>query len=133
MLPSTEVVEASETQNSDLFWGIRGAGWNFGVVLNATFRVYDQVPNGMHMNADFVYPSNITEPFYEVLREEAKNMPAALSLASALTWNPTYNDASCPGLREDRHITDGILDNTYHQRSVCWARDRGSQGHSVFD
>lgn len=92
LLPNTTVIEASEAQNKDLFWGIRGAGWNFGFILNATFRVYDQVPNGMHMNADLIYPSNITESFYQTLRQAAPNMPAPLSLASALSWNAEYND-----------------------------------------
>lgn len=92
LLPNTTVIEASEAQNQDLFWGIRGAGWNFGFIMNATFRIYDQVPNGMHMNADLVYPSNITESFYQTLRQEAPNMPAPLSLASALSWNAEYND-----------------------------------------
>ncbi|KAJ6013601.1 FAD-binding domain-containing protein [Penicillium herquei] len=94
LLPNTTVIEASEDQNPDLFWGIRGAGWNFGFILNATFRIYDQVPNGLNMNADLEYPSNITESFYEILREEAPNMPAPLSLASALSWNDEYNDTT---------------------------------------
>ncbi|RAL09584.1 FAD-binding oxidoreductase [Aspergillus homomorphus CBS 101889] len=94
MLPNTTVVEASTEQNPDLFWGIRGAGWNFGFILNATFRVYDQVPNGLHLNADLIYPSNITESFYEILRQEAPHMPAPLSLASGLAWNPAYNDTT---------------------------------------
>ncbi|KAJ5427185.1 FAD-binding domain-containing protein [Penicillium sp. CMV-2018d] len=94
LLPNTTVIEASEAQNKDLFWGIRGAGWNFGFILNATFRVYDQVPNGMHMNADLIYPSNITESFYQTLRQAAPNMPAPLSLASALSWNAEYNDTT---------------------------------------
>lgn len=29
---SGEIVTASQTHNSDLFWGIRGAGHNFGIV-----------------------------------------------------------------------------------------------------
>jgi FAD/FMN-containing dehydrogenase len=32
------VVEVSETNNSDLFWGIRGAGANFGIITSATLQ-----------------------------------------------------------------------------------------------
>ncbi|KAF7933293.1 hypothetical protein BELL_0398g00100 [Botrytis elliptica] len=37
------VLNCSKDENSDLFWGIRGGGPNFGIVVEFTYRVHKQV------------------------------------------------------------------------------------------
>lgn len=53
VLASGEVVTASETENSDLFWALRGAGHSFGVVASFTSRIF---PQGMAWGGVLVLP-----------------------------------------------------------------------------
>ena len=42
VLADGTVMNASNAENSDLFWACRGAGSSFGVVCEIVFRAYDQ-------------------------------------------------------------------------------------------
>jgi FAD/FMN-containing dehydrogenase len=60
---SGELVKASETENADLFWGVRGGGGNFGIVTDFEFQL---VPLGPQVMAGPVFWAMEDAP--EVLR-----------------------------------------------------------------
>jgi hypothetical protein len=63
-----ELVTASATENPGLFWAIRGAGHNFGIITSATFKMYDQTSGGSSVFGDFVIPNPRNASAFELLK-----------------------------------------------------------------
>ncbi|KAL8645999.1 MAG: hypothetical protein Q9226_007051, partial [Calogaya cf. arnoldii] len=85
-----EVVTASARENSDLFWGIRGAGFNFGIVVSATYKVFDLTNNGQVVNADFLFTANQSIAIFEYFKSFETTLPAELALILQTGYNPQY-------------------------------------------
>jgi hypothetical protein len=58
VLASGDVVTCSAKENQDLFWGIRGAGHNFGIVSNLIVKAYPQENGGMHWKGTLGFPGS---------------------------------------------------------------------------
>jgi FAD/FMN-containing dehydrogenase len=91
---SGQIVTVSATQNSDLFWGMRGAGVNFGIVTSATYRIYDTINNGMVYNADMVFDAEKNKTIFQILRDYQgkQDNKLAISLASSVKNNIVSNN-----------------------------------------
>lgn len=91
---SGEIVTASEQENDELFWGLRGAGHNFGIVTSATYKIHDQTNDGMALNGDFVYPASAKESIFQLIKSIEKDQPDELSIFPSIIFDmPTQATA----------------------------------------
>lgn len=64
---SGQVLEASQTSNPDLFWAIRGAGQNFGIVSSATYQLHPLT--GTFTSIDLAFPAHLNSSYFHALAE----------------------------------------------------------------
>ncbi|TVY83918.1 FAD-linked oxidoreductase azaL [Lachnellula suecica] len=88
---SSEIIEVSETSNSDLFWAFRGAGANFGIVISATYRLQPQINEGQILAADLIIPAEQNSSYFQLLQAYNESLPRNLSLSSFMTYNATIS------------------------------------------
>jgi FAD/FMN-containing dehydrogenase len=71
------LVRASETEEPELFWGLRGAGWNFGIATAFEFRLHPFGPD-LHRGV-LTYPVTRVHELWERFRDYARTAPDAVS------------------------------------------------------
>jgi FAD/FMN-containing dehydrogenase len=97
-----EPVTASESENSDLFWGIRGGGGNFGVVTSFEFALH---PVGPEVLAGLiVHPFSDAADVLRQYRQFVASAPEELSVWIVLRKAPPL-----PFLPEDVHGTEVLV------------------------
>jgi FAD/FMN-containing dehydrogenase len=72
-----EVVPASEDENAELFWALRGGGGNFGVVVDFTFQLH---PVGRLLGGALSYDLEDTEAVVATWRNVMAAAPDGLAL-----------------------------------------------------
>jgi FAD/FMN-containing dehydrogenase len=103
-------MHASATENEDLFWGLRGGGGNFGIVVSFEFQLHPVGPN--------VLSGLIAFPFAQaksVLTQYARfteTMPDELSV-----WMVTRKAPPLPFLPEDVHGKEIVM------LAMCYSGD----------
>lgn len=80
LLANGTIIEASDDKNPDLFWALRGAGHNFGIVLEATYQVYPQLNEGKHLVVDFEFELDKLEDVFEAVNAISDPMPKEVAV-----------------------------------------------------
>lgn len=90
-----DLVEASTTKNPELFWGIRGAGFNYGAITSATYEVYDLTSKYV-VNADLVFPVSQNATILKYLKSYETSLPAELAIILLGGYNAVYGGVRLP-------------------------------------
>ena len=96
------MVRASETENQDLFWGIRGGGGNFGIVTNFEFRLYPVGPDVL--TGLIVFPFDQAKQVLRKYREAVESMPDDFNVWVVLRKAPPL-----PFLPEEVHGKEVVI------------------------
>ena len=110
------IVTASETENPELFWGLRGGGGNFGVVTEFTFRAHP-IP-ALPFTGTFVYPMSQWESALHAYEVWTRDLPDALTSVLTFTVPPPLM-----GLGSDPLLLLGF----------AWATDDTAQAEQIVD
>ncbi|KAL8630706.1 hypothetical protein Q9189_003547 [Teloschistes chrysophthalmus] len=94
VLANGDVLHVSSTSHPDLYWGMRGAGQNFGIVTEATFKIYDMPASVWSVyELDFTDAPTQLEPLFNRFNTITA-MPQPKELASLYIYagiNSTYS------------------------------------------
>ena len=112
-----ELVRASEDQNADLFWALRGGGGNFGVVTELELALHPVGP--AVLGGAVFYPGQHAAQVLAGWRDAVAGAPDELTTLVDLTTAP-----AAPFLPEDLHGKKVVI------LSVCWAGPPG-EGEEV--
>lgn len=103
VLANGKAVTASTKKNSDLFWALRGAGHNFGIVTEVTYKVYDAPAKDKWLVKTFIYLPDQIGAFYDVANNAIADgygvdrQPAGMLVASLYTIVPDVDPNTVRG------------------------------------
>jgi FAD/FMN-containing dehydrogenase len=80
VLASGQVVNVSSTSHPDLFYGMKGAGQLYGVIIETVFNTYPATNGGNFYNVDMVFPGSQLESTLSVVNSIIPNQPGELAL-----------------------------------------------------
>ena len=86
-----KTVRASEEENSDLLWGLRGGGGNFGVVTKFQYRLHPLEPM---LGGLLIHPVEKAKDLLRFYREATQDLPDELIVYAAMLTAPDGNVVS---------------------------------------
>lgn len=103
-------LHASESENTDLFWGLRGGGGNFGVITRFEFQLHPVGPDVL--SGLIVFPFDQAKQVISQFARFTLTMPEELNV-----WMVTRKAPPLPFLAEDVHGKEMVA------LALCYAGD----------
>lgn len=89
-----DIINASATSNPDLFWAIRGAGSNFGIITSAVYKLTKPVNLGQVFYADLIFSASQKVDYFNAMQKYNDNMPSQLGFSGTFFWNANTKEVS---------------------------------------
>ncbi|KAK3367529.1 hypothetical protein B0H63DRAFT_455622 [Podospora didyma] len=87
-----DVITVSKKRNADLFWAIKGAGANFGIITEATYELYDHTNHGQVLYNRYTFPASANRSIFELMATyDGDNLPAPMSYIPQIRFNRETN------------------------------------------
>ncbi|KAL9114961.1 MAG: hypothetical protein Q9227_001204 [Pyrenula ochraceoflavens] len=94
VLGNGSIITVSNTSHSDLYWGLKGAGHNFGIVTSFHYQIHDRVP-GMDMfaTANYTFTQDKLEAVFTIANQwlTAPHRPVNLMHYGLIAINPSLS------------------------------------------
>ncbi|GAD92299.1 FAD binding domain-containing protein [Paecilomyces variotii No. 5] len=78
-------------EDSDLWWAVKGAGHNFGIVTSVTSKIYDVSNGGLWSFQSFIFTHDKVESVYEAINQHLVEQPADLINYSVFLNEPSID------------------------------------------
>ena len=92
VLADGSIITVSDSSYPDLFWALKGAGHNFGIVTRFTLKTYESPVQDWYF-AQFVFTQDKLESFVTAVNKMMKNgtQPKELMNYFLYAWNPAIS------------------------------------------
>lgn len=93
------LIDVSATSHPDLFWAIRGAGANFGIIISATYKLHrisdDDDYDGHATTFDINIPLDMSATYFNTLvNSYGSGLPAKVESQAIVIYDPTTSGVS---------------------------------------
>ena len=92
-----ELLNVSATSHPDLWYGLRGAGFNYGIATSLKYRIHPATNKGKITVINAMFPAALNGSVWEACNSYVGHQPKDLSILFAIRFNETLGGISPVG------------------------------------